>query len=550
MEARKKSGLLGGVATVMNAGGHAVVVVCEKTSGALGDVVSAVRNISFLPTKVGGLFSRSDSKNIEEKIRDYETKIKMRYLEIGKESAHTDDLENTLQKESIQKLISDIREYEQEVMQLKDQIVELKAGRKKAQRVVPEPEAAEVPAFEPLDREQAERNLRAAIDRAVHKGVFKGASDKAIFTKVAQDLFDNDVEVRMLATAELGKMGNPVATPVLMEVARQGDTDLTIEALNGLITLGGPAAIGLFKELASHPKYRVRMLCLRGIYKLATDEEAGPLLIAALWDEHPEVRRTAVTFLGWKDYADTVPSLVQCLRDEDDNVRKGTVAALANLRDQNSVLPLLKVLGDKNLEIREKALEALRSITGESIAFDVNARNSVLEEGINSLITWWQDKLIGKVAAAPAPAAETPAATAPAPEAAPAPAKEAAPAKMAVQPEAASVPSERNLKATAIVDEVAAQPRSAQEPLAASDDFSLPSVEWDGSALGTVESPQAGVLVTPAEPAPAKKAVMPTMEALNEMNKADLIAQCERMGVECDPKLNKAEIKKLLLKSA
>jgi len=52
-------------------------------------------------------------------------------------------------------------------------------------------------------------------------------------------------------------------------------------------------------------------------------------------------------------------------------------------------------------------------------------------------------------------------------------------------------------------------------------------VSWDGSS-----EPAAPVI---------------DIEAIRDMNKGDLLAYCDRHGIECDPKLTKAEIKKMLL---
>jgi len=500
MEEKKRTGFLGGLAAVMNAGGRALVYVCETTSNAAGNVASVAKQASNAPLKAAGLLTRTEAKKLEQKIQDYEKKIKLRYYEIGKESAHSQNLESTLQKESIQKLIADVRDYEKEVQQLKDQIAELKVEKKKPAPAAPKQAPEETATFAPVDPEQAERTLKAVVDKAIRKGSFQNASAKAIFKKVAEDLLDHDVEVRMLAAAELGKTGNPAAAPVLMAVARQGEPELAAEAINALIALGDPAALGLFKEMAGHPKYRVRMGCLRGIYKMAEDEDAGQLLIAALRDEHAEVRRSAVSFLGWKDYPDAAPSLVQCLRDEDGNVRKGAVAALTNLKDLNSVLPLIKVLNDKNLDIREKGLDAIRTITGESVAFDVNAPDSVLDVAINSLVVWWQSRMSGKDVAAPEPVVETIAAPEP-------------------------------------VVEPVAEPDVAPEPVVAdpADVFAFPEPKWDEIPAAVEAAPAAFV------------AQKPSKEAIHEMNKADLIALCDKLGVECDPKLTKAEIRKLLI---
>ena len=169
-----------------------------------------------------------------------------------------------------------------------------------------------------------------------------------------------------------------------------------MDNFNNLIAMGDARAIPVFKEKASDSKFRLRIGCIRGLYKMADDQEAMPFLMEALRDENAQVRRTAITFIGWKDYGDTVPALVQCLRDEKIMVCKAAISALANLKDESSVLPLIKILADKNPEIRKKALGAVQAISGKEITFDVNASASQLKEEVNSLRDWWQKERLGR----------------------------------------------------------------------------------------------------------------------------------------------------------
>jgi len=426
-----RSIVLKGMAAALNAGGRAVAFALDKTSGAVEGVCSVAGKLGELPglgrkaaASGAGLFSRGKAREYDKQIREYEKQIKLRYVAIGKQSVHGQDPESTLEKESIQKLIADIREYEAEIERLKSQKNEASTSPRKARPQAERPAAAKAGAGRIEKTTVAD--LRAVIDRTAKKAVFDSPSQQATFRKIAEDLLDEELEIRMLAAAELGKSGMPAAVVALLAAARLDDPELTTEIINALINLGDARALDLFTEFAAHPAYRVRMACLRGLYKLGDEDTAAPMLIAALRDEHPEVRRTGVTFLGWKDYPDAVPALVQCLRDEDDSVRKGAVSALANLNDPNAVLPLIKLLGDNVLEIREKALEAVRGISGEDLAFDVTASGAALEAAINETLNWWQRQRSGPDAAMARDAVQPDAGSSDAPEAAAQPEQEPA----------------------------------------------------------------------------------------------------------------------------
>lgn len=401
----KRTGLAGGVAKVLNVGGSAVLCLYDAGSYALGGLISLVKKAPGLPQKATGMFTGglgtirpSETKSLDAKIKDYEKKIQALYLEIGKEGSKHPEAEGPLEAEAVKRLIEEVREYEKEIQRLRDRIAEIEAERKeealrsrKRDRAAQKAVGGEKPPFE-----QITKTLESAINKALKQGVFETTSERAIFDKVAHDLLDSEMEIKILAAAELGKIGNEAAVPILCEAAAYDEPNLMSEVINSLINIGDARAIPLFKAKVNDLRYRVRIGCLRGLYKLAPDAEAMPLLIDALRDQHPEVRRTAATFIGWKDYADALPALIQSLRDDEERVRKAAVSSLANIKDEAAVLPLIKLLGDRDPEVREKTLDAIKMITGEELNFDVHASGQFLTDAIESIRIWWQKERAGQ----------------------------------------------------------------------------------------------------------------------------------------------------------
>ena len=74
------------------------------------------------------------------------------------------------------------------------------------------------------------KRVESAIAKAVRQAKFESRSEREIFDKVANDLMDSEMEIKVLAAAELGKMGNQAAVPILMAAARFNNPDLTSEA--------------------------------------------------------------------------------------------------------------------------------------------------------------------------------------------------------------------------------------------------------------------------------------------------------------------------------
>jgi HEAT repeat protein len=409
-ETQGRSGLMGGVAKVLNAGGSAVIFAYDAAASVICKLIETAKKAPDLHEKTIGLFTRGigivkpgEINRIEKKITEYETQIKQLYFEIGKEGAKFSEDERPLESDVVKKLISDVKEYEKEIERLNSQIAEIKEDnaaeslRKSEQKKTASlAKLKEKAKKDKTTDEQINRLVDSAIKKAIKNGEFESRSEMEIFSKVAGDFLDNEIEIKCLAAAELGKISNNAAVPILLEAVKFENLDLTSEIINSLITIGDDRAIPLFKQEVFSTKYRVRIGCLRGLYKLADAEDAMPLLIEALRDDHPEVRRTALTFIGWKDYPEAVPSVIQCLRDEEARVRRAAVSTLANLKDSASILPLINLLGDKDLEVREKALEAIKVILGEDIVFDVHASRKALIEAIDTLKDWWQKERLGK----------------------------------------------------------------------------------------------------------------------------------------------------------
>ncbi|MBW2329967.1 MAG: HEAT repeat domain-containing protein [Deltaproteobacteria bacterium] len=419
----ERTGFWGFPAKVLNEAGGAVVYAYDVGAGAVDKMVSTAkkaavlpaalpRTIAALPKTVKGIFAGglevakpSKSKIIEAKIKEREKKIKDLYYEIGKEGAKSSEVEALFELEPVKKLISDVREYEKEIQRLKSRVSELEEQEKEKEKEQEKEKALRKKKLEEKARLAKEKvrirdvevvkAVKSAIEKALRHGVFESTSERAIFDKIANDLLDSDMEIKVLAAAELGKMKTQAAVPVLIEAVKFDDPYLTSEVINALINIGDSRAIPLFKEKVTAPHYRVRVASLRGLYKLAGDEDVMPAVTDALRDEHPDVRRTGATFIGWKDYAHAGPGLVQCLRDEEERVRKAAISALASIRDKAAVLPLISLLGDKNLEMRKKALDAVKMIIGEEITFDVEASGKALSDAIDNLRAWWQEKRLG-----------------------------------------------------------------------------------------------------------------------------------------------------------
>jgi len=124
--------------------------------------------------------------------------------------------------------------------------------------------------------------------------------------------------------------GNPGAVPVLIDLTRERtNLGLYVEAYNTLSTIGPSArdAIPSLKEdVKDEDVYRSTCALL---VLLHLGPEGFPILIEALKDDRPQIRRQAASEIARVEPPawDAIPALVEALQDEDEGVR--TLAALA-----------------------------------------------------------------------------------------------------------------------------------------------------------------------------------------------------------------------------
>ena len=506
---KKRKGVLGFTAKVLNEAGGALVDVFdlgERAVSKLGRKLKKTPNLVKKARKIvdegieNKTVKKGETNAIENKIKEKEDKIEGLYREIGKEGVSYAEVGAPLDSDILKSLISDVKEYEKEIERLKGRVAELDAQEDEGEPENWKPGAAYAEAPEGVAKtgEQdlpLQAAMAAAIDTGLRSNVFEFASEKAKFEKVAEDLLDSDMEIKILAVAELGRMKNKAAVPVLAEALKFEEPHLTLEIVNSLIDIGDSSAVRLFKDRVQDAHYRVRVACLRGLYKMAAenDDQANRILLNALQDEHPDVRKSGATFLGWKGNEAAVPALVQGLKDEDERVTKAALSALAAIRDKSAVLPLIKVLRNKDIELKKKALDAIKMITGEEIVFDLQAGDDDLDKAIDELVDWWQKTRLGEAE---------------------------------IDPDDEFVPD-------------ADEPESEAEETRETEDIEATVTEEPGESEPADEAPEE------TEEEPESETL--TKEELIKKLKPELIAICEDLGIDCDEKLTKAEIADLIV---
>ena len=324
----------------------------------------------------GGIFktSRKKSKSKETgNIKSIETKIQKIYMNIGEKGQSFVSESEAMKDPVIVSMVKEVRALENRIKRLTlDQELTFEKD-------------VEISA-------SVSRKIESTIKKSCNKGVFDSESDKAIFNKVALDILDEEYEIRLLAIAELGRIGNKSAISVLRESLNLKDEKIVSEILNALILLGDKDSLDLYKKYLVSDSVKIRLAALRGIYKFGGEDEIEDI-ISCLRDSHSEVRKSAVMFLGWKGVQRSSSSILRLLKDDDDKVREQALYSLAAIRDESTVLPLIRSLITNDVDYKKHVLKTINSILGESLDFKLDLTLDQAGKRVNELKKWWFEKI-------------------------------------------------------------------------------------------------------------------------------------------------------------
>jgi len=158
------------------------------------------------------------------------------------------------------------------------------------------------------------------------------------------------------------------ATDALMELHNSEDTGLVHKAACTRGMIGDERAIELLIDALHDNDPMVRKVAARAL-EMIEDEKTVEILIDALRSDDPGVRIEAVWALGMIRNRGAVEPLIDALiQDDNPMVRDGAAHALGMIGDERAVEPLISALHDDDSKVRDGAVHALVTILDDKDA--------------------------------------------------------------------------------------------------------------------------------------------------------------------------------------
>src|ERR1044072_7804641 len=169
-------------------------------------------------------------------------------------------------------------------------------------------------------------------------------------------LKSEDLEVRRSAVVALGRIGDPTATPALVETL--SDESLSIDTANALGRIGDARAVDGLLNLIGDADASVRQAAVSGLNSL-TVSSMSERIIPLLHDPDPNVRESAVKIAGYFGYPESASALIELSHDPNERVRGSALEHLPFVEDGRALDVVLQAMKEETANVRAAAARAL-----------------------------------------------------------------------------------------------------------------------------------------------------------------------------------------------
>ncbi|MHC4739452.1 MAG: HEAT repeat domain-containing protein [Planctomycetota bacterium] len=230
---------------------------------------------------------------------------------------------------------------------------------------------------QPLINEKKASNPTDVTTEQVQTAIFPNTTDRIIFTKALSDITSQDKATRIdAARAMAGVRHNLSVRALTAQIEREPSAQVRQQCIKALTSLEMKEGLNAVKHSLADTAASVRLAAVWALYCLA-GEDSATALTGIFSDEDEEVRRRAVTCIGWLGQ------------------KQPTVKKMNYLRSRQVVSALIERLNDPAESIRHAALDALEATTGRKFGELSPANRNSHQCLIEQWRKWWKEELLG-----------------------------------------------------------------------------------------------------------------------------------------------------------
>lgn len=178
-------------------------------------------------------------------------------------------------------------------------------------------------------------------------------------------LRDEDPGVRLAALRAVERTRTPGATAVALDLLHDPDPEIRAAAADAVVasTGGQEEVASRLRPLLADPNVPVRVRAAAALVRSADDPDARTTLVAAARSATQEGRAAALSALGELGLEPDL--LIAALADEDPFVRRAAAHALPRFGPARAMDPLLAALADEDPTVRDAVEDALVELGGD-----------------------------------------------------------------------------------------------------------------------------------------------------------------------------------------
>ena len=226
-----------------------------------------------------------------------------------------------------------------------------------------------VPAPEPADPKLAAAYRRLHFPQmyppaAVSSIMDRLQNEKEAIGPLTEFAKDQKPEVRVLAAALMGELGDSEAARPLWEMTRDDSELVRTTAASALARLAQITPVSISVVGLKDKRPSVRRLTAAALRNLH-DRAAELALIDTLHDEDEMVRMEVASALAGCGTLTCIPSLIEALQDRSVLVRTAAAASLGRFNDSASVSALIDAMKDSDWHVRAAAIQSLAMVTSQ-----------------------------------------------------------------------------------------------------------------------------------------------------------------------------------------